>query len=206
MVISRSALKDGRSALSGSARGAIKKGHPFVKRLAMLGWRSTLLLTTLVLAGGCTHDTRSSESQSLTTARATAVEEEVRAFTRTVAHDVTQEGPLAWRRHFDASPAFFMAVNGQMAFPNGAAAKEGIQNVALTIKHIELKWGDDLRVDPLTPELAVVASPWREIQVDAAGHRVEEAGFFTGLAEFRDGRWQFRDAHWSAPVSPSSAH
>jgi hypothetical protein len=204
MVISRSVPKNGRSALSGSARGAIKKGHQFGKRLALLGWRSTVLLATLL--AGCTHDTRSSESQSLTPARATAVEEGVRAFTRTVAHDVTQEGPLAWRRHFDTSPAFFMAVNGQMAFSNGAAAKEGIQNVALTIKRIELEWGDDLRVDPLTPELAVVASSWHEIQVDPAGHRVEETGFFTGLAEFRDGRWQFRDAHWSAPASPSSAH
>jgi hypothetical protein len=43
MVISRSVLENGRSALSGSARAAIKKGQPFVKRLAMLGWRSTLL-------------------------------------------------------------------------------------------------------------------------------------------------------------------
>ncbi len=29
------------------------------------------------------------------------------------------------------------------------------------------------------------------------GQRVEESGFFTGLAELRNGRWQFRDAHWS---------
>jgi len=93
-----------------------------------------------------------------------------------------------------------------MAFPNGAAAKNGIQNVALALKHIDLKWGDDLRIDPLTPELAVVAAPWREIQIDSAGHRVEETGFFTGLAEFREGRWQFRNAHWSSPISASPAH
>jgi len=124
----------------------------------------------------------------------------------TVAHDVTQEGPLAWSKHFESSPAFFMAVNGQMAFPSGAAAKAGIQNVALTLKHIDLKWGDDLRVDPLTPELAVVATPWHEIKTDAAGQTIEDGGFFTGLAEFRDGRWQFRDAHWSSPVTPPAAH
>jgi hypothetical protein len=122
----------------------------------------------------------------------------------TVAHDVTQEGPLAWNRYFEDSRAFFMAVNGQMAFANGAAARNGIQNVALSLKHIDLKWGDDLRVDPLTPELAVVAAPWQEIQIDSTGHRVDETGFFTGLAEFRDGRWQFRNAHWSSPVSAAA--
>jgi len=166
--------------------------------------RLTWVLFVIMVSAGCnTRDGGSRESQSLTPARAATVDERVRAFMAAVAHDVTQEGPLAWSRYFSDSPAFFMAVNGQMAFPNGAAAKEGIKNVALTIKHIELKWSDDLRVDPLTPELAVVAAPWHEIQVDAAGHRVEETGFFTGLAEYRDGRWQFRNAHWSSPVSPS---
>ena len=109
---------------------------------------------------------------------------------------------MAWIKYFDASPAFFMAVNGQMAFPNPAAAQEGTRKFAQTIRHIELKWGDDLRVDPLTNEFAVVAVSWSEIQVDTAGHSVTETGYFTGLAEYREGRWQFRDAHWSSPVSP----
>jgi hypothetical protein len=163
-------------------------------------------LSLIAIFAGCNaRNTGSIEFQPLTPARASAIEDGVRAFAATVAHDVTQEGPLAWNKHFENSPAFFMAVNGQMAFPNGAAAKTGIQSAALTIKHIQLKWGDDLRVDPLTPELAIVAAPWREIQIDAAGHTVEETGFFTGLAEYRDGRWQFRNAHWSSPVSPSPA-
>jgi hypothetical protein len=166
-----------------------------------LAW---VLLLIIACASCKTRDTGSSES--LTPARAAAVEQGVRAFMAMVAHDVTQEGPLAWSKHFESSPAFFMAVNGQMAFPSGAAAKEGIQNVALTLKHIDLKWGDDLRVDPLTPELAVVATPWHEIKTDAAGQITEDGGFFMGLAEYRDGRWQLRDAHWSSPVAPSPAH
>jgi len=93
-----------------------------------------------------------------------------------------------------------MAVNGQMAFPNGAAAQDGTRKFAQTVSHIQLKWGDDLRVDPLTAELAVVAASWSEVQVDTKGHRVDETGYFTGLAEYREDRWQFRDAHWSAPV------
>ena len=176
--------------------------------ISMIIMRLSSVLLLVMACAGCNtrREGGSSGPQRLTPSNAAAVEEAVRTFTATVAHEVTQEGPLAWSRHFDDSPAFFMAVNGQMAFPSGSAAKSGIQNVALTLKHIELKWGDDLRIDPLTPELAIVAAPWREIQIDSAGRRVEESGFFTGLAEFQDGHWQFRDAHWSSPVSASPAH
>ena len=170
--------------------------------------RLTSVLLLVITSAGCKmgRNTTSNGSQLLTPSDAAGVVQAVRTFTATVALDVTQEGPLAWGKFFEDNPAFFMAVNGQMAFPNGTAAKNGIQNVALALKHIDLKWGDDLRIDPLTPELAVVAAPWREIQIDSAGHRVEETGFFTGLAEFREGRWQFRNAHWSSPISASPAH
>lgn len=125
----------------------------------------------------------------------------VRGLMQSVARDVTRDGPVAWIKYFDAGPAFFMAVNGQMAFPNGTAAREGTRKFAQTISHIELKWGDDLRVDPLTADLAVVAVSWRETLVDTAGRRVDEAGYFTGTVEYRKGRWLFRNAHWSTPVS-----
>jgi hypothetical protein len=121
---------------------------------------------------------------------------------QTVAHDVTHEGPIAWRKHFADSPAFFMAVNGSMAFPDSAAATKGIQGAAQAIPHIELVWGNDLRVDPLTRELAVVAASWHEVQVNGAGKRVDLSGFFTGIAQQRDGGWQLRDAHWSEAAKP----
>jgi hypothetical protein len=157
--------------------------------------RLSLLLLFALVCIGCNRPAGTDTS---------VVESGVRAFTRTVAHDVTQDGPIAWSKHFANIPEFFMAVNGQIAFPSGAAAMAAIPNVALVLKHIELQWGDDLRVDVLTPVLAVVAAPYREIQVDAAGHRVEDKGFFTGVVEYRGGRWQFRDAHWSsvAPTAP----
>jgi hypothetical protein len=142
-----------------------------------------------------------SPSYSVTPDGATSVQTAVRTFMQTVSHSVTQDGAMAWIKYFDASPAFFMAVNGQMAFPNPAAAQEGTRNFAQTIRHIELNWGDDLRVDPLTNEFAVVAVSWREMQVDIAGQSITETGYFTGLAEYREGHWQFRDAHWSSPVS-----
>jgi hypothetical protein len=162
-------------------------------------WHRAPLLAAIAFATFIVCSAGTSETQ-LTREHAAAVDRDVRAFMQTVSHAVTQDGPLAWLKYFDSSPAFFMAVNGQMAFPNAAAAQEGTRKFAQTISHIELKWGDDLRIDPLTAELAVVASSWHEVQIDAAGHRVDESGFFTGLAEYHDGHWLFRDAHWSAPV------
>lgn len=176
--------------------------HQALKTLSTLIWRSTLLLTLFCSVGWSARTAGSAELQSLTPASAKAIDEGARTFMHTVAHDVTQEGPLAWLKFFNTGPEFFMVVNGQLAFPNAAAAKEGTQNFARTINRIDLTWGDDLRVDPLSAELAVVAASWREVQIDKSGHRIEEAGYFTGLAECRDGRWRFRDTHWSAPIPP----
>ena len=191
--------KNPRSAPSCSSHQAIRKADLFVKTLSTLIWLSTLLLAALGSAGCSARAAGAVELQSLTPASAAAIDASARTFMDSVAHDVTQEGPLAWLKFFHTGPEFFMAVNGKLAFPNAAAAKEGTQNFARTINRIDLTWGDDLRVDPLTAELAVVAASWREIQVDKAGRRIEEAGYFTGLAEYRDGHWRFRDAHWSAP-------
>jgi predicted outer membrane lipoprotein len=164
----------------------------------MPNWKWAWLLgITLCVACGSHRNA----SRSLTTERAFAVDRDVRAFAATVAHDITQEGPAAWRRHFSDSPAFFMASEGQLQFPDSASATSGIQSLTRIIKHIELKWGD-LRVDPLTEQFAVVAAPWHEIVEDEAGKKVEESGYFTGVAESRNGRWQFRDAHWSV-ATPS---
>ena len=123
----------------------------------------------------------------------------------TVAHDITQEVPAAWGRHFADIPAFFMAADGHLAFASHAAAMAAIPELVRTIKQIELRWGDDLRVDPLTPDLAAVGTSYREVRVSPDGHHVDEDGFFTGIAERKDGRWRFRNAHWSA-AAPSPSH
>jgi hypothetical protein len=142
------------------------------------------------------------EPQSLTPERAVAINSGVRAFMRDVAYDVTKNGPAAWQKHFVEGPEFFMAANGNWVFQSGATAATGVQALSASIKQIILEWGGDLRVDPLAHDLAMVASPYHEIRVDNAGLRVEENGFFTGVAQYGDGRWKFRDAHWSDPVPP----
>ncbi|MGD0403400.1 MAG: hypothetical protein ABSB66_09390 [Candidatus Acidiferrales bacterium] len=162
----------------------------------------TVLLVTLTYAGSSAQRTALGASQPLTAARATGVEDGVRAFMHDVAHAVTQDGPAAWRKYFADTPAFFMAVDGKIAFANSAEVTTGLPQVALAIKQIELKWGDDLRVDLLAPDLAVVGASYHELQAWADGRHIEDKGYFTGVAQYRDGRWQFRNAHWSEPVPP----
>lgn len=142
-------------------------------------------------------------SAPLTEAHKAAVEQEVRHFVATVARDVTHEGPRAWQKHLADDPAFFLATDGKVQFPNRQSAREGIESFARTFMQVQLNWGDDLRIDPLTGDLAQVATSWHEFLVDKDGHRMEESGFFTGLAERHNGQWQFRNAHWSvaAPTS-----
>jgi len=160
-------------------------------------WRC-VVFAALLATLGCGRHHRGARSMS--PERKAEVETAVRGFMQSIAHDVTEKGPTAWETYFARDPAFFMANNGVLAFPNNQAAAQGTEAFARTIKHIEVHWGDDLRVDVLTPEFAVVASSWSEVQTDLAGHPVNESGYFTGLAENRNGRWQFRDAHWSMPV------
>lgn len=104
-------------------------------------WKSITLLAVLLSGGSSIHAGISDDPQPPKPSRTAAVGESLRTFMQAVAREVSQEGPTAWCRYFDTSPAFFMAVNGQLAFANGAAAKEGTTNFARTISHIELSWG-----------------------------------------------------------------
>ena len=121
--------KHPRSVPPCSSHQAIWKADLSVKTLSALIWGSTLLLAAFGSAGCSARTAGSAELQSLTPASAAAVDESARTFMHTVAHDVTQEGPLAWLKFFNTGPEFFMAVDGQLAFPNAAAAKEGTQNL-----------------------------------------------------------------------------
>jgi hypothetical protein len=143
-------------------------------------------------------------AQALTAEQRASVEDGVRKFVQQVAADVTHDGPAAWRKEFADSPAFFMASEGKLVFPDSQSATQGIESFAHTIKHIELHWGDDLKIDALTPDLAMVGTSWQEFREDTKGRQVKESGYFTGLVEKRNGQWQFRDAHWSVPGPPGS--
>jgi len=139
----------------------------------------------------------------LTPERKATVEAGVRSFMADVARDISANGPTAWQKFFVDAPSFFMAAEGQLFFPNGQPMSQWVQGITHFIKTVNLQWGDGLRIDPLTPTLAMVGAPYVEVRTDPQGQQITERGYFTGLAEYRNGRWQFRDAHWS--VVPASA-
>lgn len=166
----------------------------------MSGWKLTVLL-----AFYCAACNSREGSQGLTPDRAAQVSREVKEFAAIVAHDVTKDGPAAWLKHFSEGPTFFMAVEGKLQFPDSASATRGIQEATHMMKHIELKWSD-VRVDPLTPELAGMGAGWNEVVDMADGKHVDSGGYFTALVEQRNGRWQFRNAHWSTAVPMPAEH
>lgn len=147
---------------------------------------------------------RRDDSRALPPELAAEIQREVREFASAVEHDVTKDGPAAWRKHFSQSPAFFMASEGHLQFPDSASAFAGIEELTHTIKHIELRWSD-VRVDPLTPELAQMAAGWHEMIELEEGKRLDESGYFSGIAEHLNGRWQFRNAHWSVVAREQAA-
>ena len=158
-------------------------------------------LAALVALAALAWDGQSaSEGQALTPQARAAVAASVRHFALAVAQDVTAHGPTAWRRHLSDTPSFFMAVNGQLQFGDSAAASRAIAALPGMIQRLELTWGEDLRVDPLTAHYAVVASSYSEIQVSPQGQTHTERGYFTAVAERHGGDWTFRDVHWSSAV------
>jgi hypothetical protein len=168
--------------------------HTVVTRRVL---RGLLLASALVLACGKAK-APSDAPKTLSPGAAADVQEAVRGFMRGVARDVTRDGPIAWRKHFSEGPDFYMASEGALQFQSGAAASAAIQELVKVLTHIELAWGDEVRVDALGPTLAGVATTYSEVLVNASGERHQEKGFFTGTVEYKDGRWQFRNAHWSA--------
>src|SRR5260370_907825 len=138
-----------------------------------------VVILSAILSTDCTR----ARTSPLTIDQSVATTTSVRAFAATVADDVTRRGPVAWRDHFADTPNFFMASEGHLVFANSDAATRGIKELSGSIPHIELRWGDPVLVDPLTPTLAMMAAPYHEVLIDSAGHRVEQSGYFTGLAE-----------------------
>jgi hypothetical protein len=156
-----------------------------------------VLVVAVMGAAGCGGVRNAGEqAQGVTAEDRAKIEAGVRQFMSSVEQDVTREGPAAWAHEFSSEPTFFMASDGVLVFSSGAAAAQAIPSLRQAIKKIELHWGDDLRVDVLTPEFAAVGASWREIR-EMQGSEVKDQGYFSGVVEQRNGKWQFRDVHWS---------
>lgn len=163
-----------------------------------------LLAVIIQLACGRTAASRSSASIPLDVEHAAAIRDSVRAFAVTVAQGISARGPSAWRGYFADDSAFFMASEGHLVFANSDAATRGIEGLTRMIAHVELHWSDPIRVDALAPGFAVLGMNYHETRVDSAGRRIDESGYFTGVAEHRGSTWQLRDAHWSVLTPPEA--
>ena len=130
----------------------------------------------------------------------TGAEKGVRHMADAIVRDLHKDGPIAWLKYFSMSKHFFMASNGQLVFPNNDSAAAFVHTFAKTIRQIDLSW-DDIRVDSLTPHLAILASSFHEVLISAAGRQDTSAGYFTGVVEYLPSGWKLRNAHWSIDSS-----
>jgi len=128
---------------------------------------------------------------------AISVKDSVGQLAAAIARDISKDGPSAWLRYFDDAPPFFMASDGQLVFPDHQAAGKFISGVLVRqIRHIDLKW-NNLRIDSLTPGMALMASDFHEDITDSTGKTIASDGYFTGIAQQTPGAWKLRNAHWS---------
>lgn len=91
---------------------------------------------------------------ALPAARKATIEQDVRQFVAAVSRDITQQGPAAWEKYLEDSPAFFMADEGKLVFPNRQAARQEIHEFTRTIQRIELTWETICAWIPLRRSLA----------------------------------------------------
>lgn len=159
------------------------------------GLRVSLLM--LLTAAACAPRS----AGELDAAHAAAMRDSVAMFATTIARRLSQEGPAAWLRYFETSPAFFMASDGQALFPSNDSATAFVEGLTRTIIAIDLEWVE-LRVEPLAPGLAVLGASYHERITDTAGVTVEFGGFLTAVARHTTEGWRLRNLHWSRPVPP----
>jgi hypothetical protein len=130
---------------------------------------------------------------------ADAIRDSVRQFAVQIARDLARDGPAAWLAHFEDHPRFFMASDGALVFPDHDSATVFVEGLARAIAAVDLDWVD-LRVEPVAPGLAVIASAYHEAITDTAGATITFGGYVTGLARHTEGGWRLRHLHWSSPV------
>jgi hypothetical protein len=94
---------------------------------------------------------------------------------------------------------FFMASEGELAFPDLDVARRAVGAFAATIVRMDLSW-DQVRVDVLAEDLATFAADYDELVIDTAGEDTHYEGYVTGLLVRTDEGWRIRQLHWSMPV------
>jgi len=131
---------------------------------------------------------------------AEATQDSARQFVDAIPKALRADGPAAWSRLFEDTPAAFMASDGAMAFPAHDSLDLFLNRFSPTVSSLELIW-DAVRIDPLAPSLASLAIPYRERIVMTSDSVSAFGGFVTGVARHRAGEWRLQHLHWSSPAA-----
>ena len=118
--------------------------------------------------------------------------DEVMGLMASVATALAADGPEAWLHHFAAGPGFYMASDGELVFPNRAAANRAVSEFAQTVA--------SMNIEPLGADLTMVATAYREAIDLVSGDELRFSGYLTALVARTDGGWKLRNLHWSSPL------
>jgi len=143
-------------------------------------------------------DSCNSDSHSLNLQQTSDVRDSVQLMAASIAHSVSQNGPAAWLQYFENTPGFSMASDGQLVFPGIDTAAHFINNILVkSMYKINLRWSN-IRVDPLTTQLASISAGFHEDITDSTGKTIPQDGYFTGIAHKTPQGWKLFNAHWSS--------
>lgn len=159
-----------------------------------------LLLFGLLAAMACVACGPPVSKQHLEPDHADAMRDSVEQFFESISSSLSEDGPIAWLQHFEESPEFFMASDGNLVFPSSDSAKAFVRGLSQRISAIQLRW-IDLRVVPVNPGVAVAGASYQETVTDTAGVDVSFGGFMTGVVRHNEEGWRIQNLHWSRPIS-----
>jgi hypothetical protein len=155
-----------------------------------------LLSFTCCFISSCNNNT-----ETLNPKERSLVQDSVQFMAESIAKNISNKGPAGWLRYFEHTPDFFMASDGLLVFPNIDTATIIINNELIKVMpKIQLRWGN-IRIDPLSANLAIIAAPYHEDITDSAGKITPHEGYFTGTAHRTSQGWKLRNAHWSSIVN-----
>ena len=168
----------------------------FAKKTLKGLWLAPLII---VVAISCKN-----YSGYMTVKQSLRVKDSVTWLTTSIAKDLSAKGPASWLNYFENAPGFFMATDGQLAFKDYQSSKEFILNtLAKNISKISLQW-TNLRVEPLTINLASIGSGFHEDLTGTDGKIISVDGYFTATASLENDGWKLRNLHWSTKPQTGS--
>jgi len=133
----------------------------------------------------------------LSSSQSAEVKADVLKLADSTAKAISTKGPIAWLDYFEDSPGFFMASGGSLALQDYHTADSFIKGKLVKVMpKITLKWSG-IRVDPLTPQIAVMGAGFHEDVTDPTGKITPYDGYFTATVHDTEKGWKFRNEHWS---------